>query len=129
MKLLLEPGADPDTGVTSHEFSHPLHRAVEHRGVVRNSGPREVVELFIRAGASPETRSTWTQLPPLAVVGLAGDREMIAFLLEVGAPTDLSTTAATSNEAGVRSELVRDPPVAAHPGTEPPIPPARSRKM
>jgi ankyrin repeat protein len=112
VKVLLEAGADADACVPSHEFYRPLHRAIEHRGVTKNPGHRDVAELLVRAGASLEARATWMQLPPLAVAGLAGDAEMIAFLIRAGAPTNLFTAAATADEAGVLSALTRNPAAA-----------------
>lgn len=85
LRLLLSAGADPDGQVPSHEYYRPLHRAIEHRGIPKNPGHRLVVEALVEAGASLENRATWMQLVPLAVAGMAGDREMIGLLSEAGA--------------------------------------------
>lgn len=104
-RLLLSAGADPDAVVPSHEAYRPLHRAIEHRGFPKNPGHRAVVEALLEAGASLETRSTWRQITPLAVAGMEGDEEMIALLLEHGAPVDIFAAAITADAARVRKFL------------------------
>jgi ankyrin repeat protein len=105
VEVLLEAGADPDAQVVSHEYYRPLHRAIEHRGVPRNDGHLRVAEMLLDAGASLEKRSTWMQLTPLAVAGMAGDPEMIALLVGRGAPVTIFEAAVTVNVAKLRSFL------------------------
>lgn len=101
-QLILAAGADPDAVVPSHEGYRPLHRAIEHRGVPKNEGHRAVVVALLEAGASLDKRSTWRQITPLAVAGMEGDEEMIALLIQRGAPLNIFTAAITADVAGVR---------------------------
>ncbi|MDD5201159.1 MAG: ankyrin repeat domain-containing protein [Terrimicrobiaceae bacterium] len=105
VRLLLDSGADPDGRVPSHEGFRPLHRAIEHRGVARNPGHREAAETLIEAGASLTKRSTWMQLTPLAVAGMAGDAEMIALMNDAGAEGNIFTAAITADLPAVRRLL------------------------
>jgi ankyrin repeat protein len=105
VKLLLAAGANPDGQVPSHEYYRPLHRAIEHRGVTKNIGHREVVELLLEADASLDLRATWMQLVPLAVAGMAGDAEMIGLLTEAGAGVNIFTAAAIADAGEVRRFL------------------------
>lgn len=107
VRVLLSAGADPDGQVASHEYYRPLHRAIEHRGMPKNPGHRLVVEALVEAGASLENRATWMQLVPLAVAGMAGDREMIGLLREAGSAETIFTAAITADLAGVRRFLKR----------------------
>jgi ankyrin repeat protein len=107
VRLLISSGSDPDGQVPSHEYYRPLHRAIEHRGVPRNPGHRQVVETLIEAGASLEERATWMQLVPLAVAGMVGDREVIELLHEAGSVETIFTAAITVDYAGVRRFLKR----------------------
>lgn len=105
VRLLLSAGADPDGQVPSHEYYRPLHRAIEHRGVPKNPGHRQVVEALIEAGASLEMRATWMQLIPLAVAGMVGDRELIDLVREAGSEESLFTAAVIADFPAVRRFL------------------------
>ncbi len=102
LRAILSAGADPDALLPSQEGYRPLHRAIEHRGVPKNDGHREVVELLLKSGASLEKRSTWRQITPLSVAGMVGDSEIIDLLLAHGAEIDVFSAIITADVAGVR---------------------------
>lgn len=112
VKALLRAGVDPDAKSPSHEQYRPLHRALEHRGVPKNPGHRKVIELLLEAGADLEARATWMQLPPLAVAGMAGEREFIELLLDRAAPLNVFTAAAIADAKSVLKFLKKAPSLA-----------------
>lgn len=114
VERLLQYGADPDAIVPSHERYRPLHRAIEHRGVPKNDGHLETVNLLLEAGADPEARSTWMGLTALATAGMAGDPEMIEPVLR-RRPTmslNLFHAALLADARRVKAILGKDPKAA-----------------
>ncbi len=105
VRRLLSAGADPDGQVASHENYRPLHRAIEHRGVAKNSGHDLVVAALLEAGASLDARATWMSLTPLAVAGMSGNVAAIQAILDRSPRIDLFTAAILADAARVEGFL------------------------